>query len=66
MPVSGVLRSTSSDDATSFMSPFSQGFREAVNVEGRNIAIHYRWADGQFDRLPAWAADLVGRNRTRD
>ena len=62
MPVIGVL-STGSPSGTSgpFMDAFRQGLREAGYVEGQNLAIEYRWAEGHYDRLPALAADLVGR-----
>ena len=61
MPVVGYL-GTSTPDAAGFRIPsIRQGLSEAGFVEGRNVAIEYRWAEGQLDRLPALAADLVRR-----
>jgi putative ABC transport system substrate-binding protein len=60
MPVIGYLGAGSAELTTS-LAPFHEGLREAGYVEGRNLGIEYRWAVGQFDRLPALAADLVRR-----
>ena len=63
MPVIGVLNTGSPGPSSAlFMVAFSQGLSEAGYVEGQNLAIEYRWAEGHYDRLPALAADLVGRN----
>ena len=59
MPVVGFLRNTSAADSTQLVTAFRQGLKEAGFVEGQNVAIEYRWADGQYDRLPALAAELV-------
>jgi putative ABC transport system substrate-binding protein len=60
-PVVGFLSSLSSLELTFVMPAFHQGLNEAGFVEGRNIAIDYRWAEGRYERLPALAADLVRR-----
>ena len=62
LPVIGWLSSGSrdSDDALR-LPPFRRGLNETGYVEGRNVAIEYRWAEGRYDRLPALAADLVDR-----
>src|SRR5436305_5128954 len=64
MPVIGVLSTGSPgpfSTSAPLMASFSQGLSEAGYVEGQNLAIEYRWAEGHYDRLPGLAADLVGR-----
>jgi putative tryptophan/tyrosine transport system substrate-binding protein len=61
MPVIGFLRSTSLADAVHLVTAFRHGLKEAGFVEGRNVAIEYRSAEDQADRMPALAADLVRR-----
>jgi putative tryptophan/tyrosine transport system substrate-binding protein len=61
MPVIGLLSSTSPHLYGHRLRPFRQGLKEAGYVEGQNVEIDYRWAEGQHDRLPALAAQLVQR-----
>jgi putative ABC transport system substrate-binding protein len=60
-PVVGYLGITTSRSGTRGVGALRQGLSEAGYVEGHNLTIEYRWADGRLDRLPALAADLVGR-----
>src|SRR5438876_1926079 len=61
MPVVGFLNSASPGAWKPYLEAFRQGLNEAGYVEGRTVAIEYRWADGQYERLPSLAADLVRR-----
>src|SRR5262245_25727246 len=61
VPVVGFIRTTSADDSLKLVEAFRRGLGEAGYVEGRNVLIEYRYAQGQIDRLPALAADLVTR-----
>jgi putative ABC transport system substrate-binding protein len=64
MPVVGFLGSSSAADRTRLVTAFRQGIRESGYVEGENVAIGYRWAQDQYDRLPDLAADLIRRQVT--
>jgi putative tryptophan/tyrosine transport system substrate-binding protein len=64
MPVVGLLGATTAQGYAAQLAAFRQGLKEAGFVEGRDVAIEYRWADDQYDRLPALAADLVRRQVT--
>src|SRR5262245_53451256 len=63
-PAVGFLGSSSAAEWGPFVTAFQRGLKESGYVEGENVTIEYRWADGQYDRLPALAADLVHRQVT--
>jgi ABC-type uncharacterized transport system substrate-binding protein len=64
MPVIGVLDGRSADESAPLVAALRRGLNEAGYVEGRNVAIEYHWAHGEYGRLPALAADLVRRQVT--
>src|SRR5262245_3062638 len=61
MPVIGFLASGSPNPPNPFVAAFHQGLSETGYIEGQNLAVEDRYAEGRYDRLPALAADLVGR-----
>ena len=61
MPVIGLIDAASAADRTDVMAAFREALAEAGYIEGQNVAIEYRWAEGRFDRLPELATDLVRR-----
>src|ERR1700760_2895839 len=60
MATIGFLSSRSPDESAGVVAAFRQGLRETGFVEGQNLTIAFRWAEGNYDRLPALAAELVG------
>jgi putative tryptophan/tyrosine transport system substrate-binding protein len=61
LPVIGFLGSPTPGSATTLVTAFRHGLEEMGYIEGQNVAIDYRWAEGRFEQLPALVADLVGR-----
>jgi len=61
IPVIGFIRNTTRDDSADLLKAMHQGLTQTGYVEGRNVAVEYRFADNQLDRLPTMAADLVRR-----
>ncbi|MGB8447059.1 MAG: ABC transporter substrate-binding protein, partial [Pseudolabrys sp.] len=59
MPVVGFLSSRSPGESASVVAAFRQGLRETGFIEGQNLGIAFRWAEGRYDRLPALASELV-------
>jgi putative ABC transport system substrate-binding protein len=64
LPMIGLLDSTAPDRHANLLLSFRQGLSETGYVEGQNVAIEYRWSDGEYDRVPELAADLVRRQVT--
>src|SRR5436305_12737141 len=60
-PVIGFLRSTSAAEATELVTAFRDGLKEAGFIDGQNVAIEFRWAEGRSDRLPELLAELIRR-----
>ena len=64
MPVIGFLSSRAASEANYLVAAFRQGLKENGYVETQNVVLDFRWAEGQYDRLPAFASDLVSRPAT--
>src|SRR5262245_63689345 len=61
LPVIGYLSGGAPGPFATNLAAFREGLKDAGYIEGQNVKIEYRWAEGQYDRLPALAAELVGR-----
>ena len=61
LPVVGFVNSGSADGYAPMVAAFRRGMKETGYVEGQNVAVEYRWAEGQYDRVPLMALELVGR-----
>jgi putative tryptophan/tyrosine transport system substrate-binding protein len=61
IPVIGFLGTASAAPFAHYLAGFRQGLKETGHVEGQNVAIEFRWAEGHYDRVPALAADLAHR-----
>ena len=61
-PIIGFLSSRSAGESAAVVAAFLQGLKEGGYVEGQNLPIEYRWAEGRYDRLPTLAAELVDRH----
>ena len=61
MPVIGFMSARSPEDSVHLLEAFRRGLKEGGFVEGQNVVIEFRWARGEYDRLPEMAADLVSR-----
>jgi putative ABC transport system substrate-binding protein len=59
VPVIGLLSNIAANGASFFLEPYRRGLKETGFVEGQNVKVEYRWADGHYDRLPALASELV-------
>ena len=62
MPVVGFLNGGSPDGYAPYVASFHEGLKQTGYIETQNVVIEYRWADGRFERLPAFATDLIQRN----
>src|SRR3974377_2407938 len=65
MPVIGLLCAKSPDDSAHMVVAFRRGLNGSTFIEGQNVAIEFRWAQNQYNQLPALAADLLRRRRDR-